>query len=77
MFNECEQRILAHARGITTTCFRTSIWDETLYRAWSRIVYSLVPNTALLEVSVRCDSERRGLRMYGCACVRVCVRVCV
>eukprot|EP01116_Phalansterium_solitarium_P022216 TRINITY_DN7254_c0_g1_i2.p1 TRINITY_DN7254_c0_g1~~TRINITY_DN7254_c0_g1_i2.p1 ORF type:complete len:311 (-),score=152.45 TRINITY_DN7254_c0_g1_i2:128-1060(-) len=31
------------------TCFRTSIWDETLYKAWSAIVYSLVPNTAQLE----------------------------
>lgn len=25
-------------------CFATSIWDETLYKAWSHIVYSLIPN---------------------------------
>jgi len=25
-------------------CFPTSIWEETLYKAWSRIVYSLIPN---------------------------------
>ncbi len=31
------------------TCFGTSIWDETLYKAWSSIVYSLVPNIQLLE----------------------------
>ncbi len=31
------------------TCFGTSIWDETLYRAWSQIVYSLIPNVKLLE----------------------------
>jgi Ras-related GTP-binding protein A/B len=30
-------------------CFRTSIWDETLYRAWSAIVHSLVPNKRLIE----------------------------
>jgi Ras-related GTP-binding protein A/B len=37
-------------------CFRTSIWDETLYKvsvsspqAWSSIVYSLIPNVQLLE----------------------------
>ena len=24
--------------------FSTSIWDETLYQAWSRIVQELIPN---------------------------------
>jgi len=31
------------------TCFRTSIWDETLYKAWSSIVVSLIPNVDILE----------------------------
>ena len=30
-------------------CFATSIWDETLYRAWSDIVYSLIPNVEILK----------------------------
>jgi Ras-related GTP-binding protein A/B len=34
-------------------CFATSIWDETLYRAWSQIVYSLIPNVELLEKQLR------------------------
>ncbi|XP_018303263.1 ras-related GTP-binding protein A [Mycetomoellerius zeteki] len=34
------------------TCFRTSIWDETLYRAWSSIVYMLIPNVKELEQSL-------------------------
>jgi len=34
------------------TCFGTSIWDETLYRAWSQIVYSLIPNVQLLETQL-------------------------
>jgi Ras-related GTP-binding protein A/B len=33
-------------------CFATSIWDETLYRAWSQIVYSLIPNVELLETQL-------------------------
>jgi Ras-related GTP-binding protein A/B len=33
-------------------CFGTSIWDETLYRAWSQIVYSLIPNVKLLETQL-------------------------
>lgn len=35
--------------NIDCTCFRTSIWDETLYKAWSTIVYSLIPNVHDLE----------------------------
>jgi Ras-related GTP-binding protein A/B len=37
--------------------FRTSIWDETLYKAWSSIVYALVPNVQRLEKSLTkfCD----------------------
>jgi hypothetical protein len=33
--------------------FPTSIWDETLYKAWSQIVYSLIPNVDLLESQLR------------------------
>lgn len=29
--------------------FKTSIWDESLYKAWSNIVYSLIPNIEKLE----------------------------
>ncbi|XP_070500881.1 ras-related GTP-binding protein A [Chironomus tepperi] len=32
--------------------FRTSIWDETLYRAWSSIVYQLIPNVKAIESSL-------------------------
>lgn len=34
-------------------CFATSIWDETLYKAWSEIVYSLIPNVGLLESQLK------------------------
>ena len=37
------------ANPLRVQCFRTSIWDETLYRAWSSIVYSLIPNIATLQ----------------------------
>jgi Ras-related GTP-binding protein A/B len=30
------------------SCFGTSIWDETLYKAWSEIVTNLIPNISLL-----------------------------
>jgi len=33
--------------------FATSIWDETLYKAWSQIVYSLIPNVDQLEYQLK------------------------
>ena len=32
--------------------FATSIWDETLYRAWSQIVNSLIPNVKVLQTQL-------------------------
>ncbi|WVQ95527.1 hypothetical protein IAU59_002624 [Kwoniella sp. CBS 9459] len=29
-------------------CFPTSIWDESLYKAWSSIIHTLIPNIALI-----------------------------
>ncbi|CAK0888180.1 unnamed protein product [Prorocentrum cordatum] len=38
-----EQDLRAAAPGQNVTCFGTSIWDETLFKAWSQIVNSLIP----------------------------------
>jgi len=38
-----EEDLLNAAQGIRITCFGTSIWDETLFKAWSQIVYAMVP----------------------------------
>lgn len=35
--------------GMEMTTFATSIWDETLYKAWAKIVYTLIPNLPQLE----------------------------
>jgi len=32
------------------TCYQTSIWEETLYKAWSSIIYSLIPNADLIKL---------------------------
>jgi len=40
---------LAQPLGLQVACFKTSIWDETLYRAWSQMVYSLIPNRDHLQ----------------------------
>lgn len=46
---ERERQLIAATRPDQCVCFGTSIWDETLYKAWSRIVYQMVPNVQALE----------------------------
>jgi Ras-related GTP-binding protein A/B len=49
IFKEREDDLKRLSKPLTCTCFRTSIWDETLYKAWSAIVYTLIPNVQALE----------------------------
>jgi len=39
----------AESGTVAITVFGTSIHDETLYKAWSRIVHSIIPNAAVLS----------------------------
>jgi len=57
IFKKRESELIAISAPLKITCFRTSIWDETLYKAWSSIVYSLVPNIKTLELHLQkfCD----------------------
>lgn len=49
----------AHASSPNATdcirlhCFATSIWDATLYRAWSSIIHTLVPDVERLEANLQ------------------------
>jgi len=49
VFRNREEELTQISAPLKITCFRTSIWDETLYKAWSSIVYSLIPNIKTLE----------------------------
>lgn len=43
-------RAKANELGVQSLrCCGTSIWDESLYRAWSQIIHSLIPNITALE----------------------------
>eukprot|EP00640_Fibrocapsa_japonica_P003472 CAMPEP_0113939342 /NCGR_PEP_ID=MMETSP1339-20121228/5674_1 /TAXON_ID=94617 /ORGANISM="Fibrocapsa japonica" /LENGTH=307 /DNA_ID=CAMNT_0000942817 /DNA_START=65 /DNA_END=988 /DNA_ORIENTATION=- /assembly_acc=CAM_ASM_000762 len=64
VFEDRKALVLQHSRdmGSLMTFFRTSIWDETLYKAWSSIVYSLIPNIDILERHLKefckiCDAD--------------------
>lgn len=49
VFDERAAMIREASMGLDVRCYGTSIWDETLYRAWSAIVYSLIPNIGRLQ----------------------------
>jgi Ras-related GTP-binding protein A/B len=49
LFDERTQELRNLSEPMHIETFRTSIWDETLYAAWSKIVYTLIPNVKILE----------------------------
>ncbi|KAM5221922.1 ras-related GTP-binding protein B [Ctenodactylus gundi] len=57
IFKEREEDLRRLSRPLECSCFRTSIWDETVYKAWSSIVYQLIPNVQQLEMNLRNFAE--------------------
>lgn len=51
-FQERETLLKDRSNQFKLQCFATSIWDESLYRAWSKIVNSLIPNVELLKTQL-------------------------
>lgn len=49
VFLERERSLESISEPLSCSCFKTSIWDETLYKAWSSIMYQLIPNVHELE----------------------------
>ena len=52
VFNQREEDLGNLSKPLVCTCFATSIWDETLYKAWSSIVYQLIPNVKQMEANL-------------------------
>jgi len=53
IFKERSEELHQLSKPLNMTCYGTSIWDETLYKAWSQIVYALIPNVDKLEGQLR------------------------
>lgn len=41
--------VSSSAGGLQLTPFATSIWDQSLYKAWASIIHDLVPNLSVIE----------------------------
>ncbi|KIK58152.1 hypothetical protein GYMLUDRAFT_45347 [Collybiopsis luxurians FD-317 M1] len=59
MFDKKREELQKASGDVHITVFGTSIYDESLYRAWSSIVHTLIPNAAVLS---------RHLNIFAEAC---------
>jgi Ras-related GTP-binding protein A/B len=57
VYRERAKYLEQRSGGLKLTCIATSIWDETLYKAWSSIVYTLIPNIPTLETHLQVFAE--------------------
>jgi Ras-related GTP-binding protein A/B len=49
IFEKRTKEIIDRAQGFKVTCFPTSIWEASLYKAWTEIVYTLIAYMDLLK----------------------------
>eukprot|EP00871_Galdieria_phlegrea_P003892 jgi/Galph1/4503/GphlegSOOS_G3150.1 len=49
VFDERKRRVDEASKPISVEFFATSIWDETLYKAWSCMICGMVPQLAVLD----------------------------
>ncbi|CAE7838999.1 Rragb [Symbiodinium necroappetens] len=49
VFKQYEKELLNLAPNRNLTCLPTSIWDDTLFKAWTKIVAVLVPDPQILQ----------------------------
>ncbi|KAH6850558.1 Gtr1/RagA G protein conserved region-domain-containing protein [Chaetomium sp. MPI-CAGE-AT-0009] len=47
-----DQRATLVRRKTAEALFATSIWDQSLYKAWASIIHDLVPNLAVIETQL-------------------------
>ncbi|ORY93527.1 ras-related GTP-binding protein A-like protein [Syncephalastrum racemosum] len=52
VFAEHQKELQVRSEPIQIQAFQTSIWDETLYAAWARIIHCLIPNIIALQTNL-------------------------
>lgn len=50
--------IVARTDGMSLETFASSIWDQTLYKAWAGIVHRMIPNLSIIEKFLRAFAEQ-------------------
>ncbi|EXJ93438.1 hypothetical protein A1O1_01830 [Capronia coronata CBS 617.96] len=49
IYEERCKLIAARSEGLSLETFASSIWDQTLYKAWAGIVHKMIPNLVVIE----------------------------
>lgn len=49
VYNDRVEQIQRRSKGFSPIPFATSIWDQSLYKAWAEIIHDLVPNLDMIE----------------------------
>ena len=57
IYDERCRMILARSDGMSLETFASSIWDQTLYKAWAGIVHRMIPNLVVIEKFLRAFAQ--------------------
>ena len=62
VFNKRKAQLESNSCNFQIKCYPTSIWEASLYKAWTQIVSELSPNKAEIEKSLKnfceaCDAS--------------------
>ncbi|KAI9676332.1 MAG: GTP-binding protein gtr1 [Caeruleum heppii] len=49
LFQERAASVNERGEKFNVTCFPTTIWDQSLYKAWANIIYTLIPDLSTIE----------------------------
>jgi len=58
IYNERCDMIAKRTDGLSLETFASSIWDQTLYKAWAGIVHRMIPNLVVIEKFLRAFAEQ-------------------
>lgn len=49
IYEERVRLIVSRSEGLSLETFASSIWDQSLYKAWAGIVHKMIPNLVIIE----------------------------
>lgn len=58
IYEERCRMIVAKSEGMTLETFASSIWDQSLYKAWAGIVHRMIPNLTVIEKFLQTFAEQ-------------------
>ncbi|KAK5094993.1 GTP-binding protein gtr1 [Lithohypha guttulata] len=58
IYEERCRMILTQSDSMSVETFASSIWDQTLYKAWAGIVHKMIPNLSIIERFLRAFAEQ-------------------